>query len=262
MRSRKQHAFTLVELLVVIGIIAVLISLLLPALGRVRASARSLKCMSNLRQIGIAYQLYRNDNNNFLPPLNSFISYNAQGTSKNYGMYNALGKYLGKPEWAGLNDPPLGNTEPEDPSRIKTDAYWGKWKGERFFKTVFYCAESRKVTGQPWGAVSYGESLYLQPPNAQGLTGGGNPKAWSFPRRAMVIRNPSTAIHIADGENWHLDTALNVGLTPNFDLRRHMGGVNILFVDGHVSHFKAEAVIADITRDPLSNKSMNNFRLQ
>src|SRR4051794_17426070 len=56
--SARSGGFTLVELLVVIAIIAVLISILLPTLGRARASARSVQCMSNLRQIGQAVQMY------------------------------------------------------------------------------------------------------------------------------------------------------------------------------------------------------------
>ena len=61
------RAFTLVELLTVIGIIAVLAALLLPVLGRTKESARATVCLSNLHQIGIALQIYVQENNNKLP---------------------------------------------------------------------------------------------------------------------------------------------------------------------------------------------------
>jgi prepilin-type N-terminal cleavage/methylation domain-containing protein/prepilin-type processing-associated H-X9-DG protein len=64
---RTRRAFTLVELLVVIGVIAVLIAILLPALNRARMQARSIACKSNLRQIGLAMVLYANANRNQLP---------------------------------------------------------------------------------------------------------------------------------------------------------------------------------------------------
>lgn len=66
--SRKQtHAFTLVELLVVIGIISVLISVLLPALGRARSAANSIDCQARLRQMGQALQIYTVNNKGLLP---------------------------------------------------------------------------------------------------------------------------------------------------------------------------------------------------
>lgn len=66
--SRPVAGFTLIELLVVISIIALLIAILLPALGQARSAARNSGCLSNLRQIGIANHAYAAEHNGVLPP--------------------------------------------------------------------------------------------------------------------------------------------------------------------------------------------------
>src|SRR4051794_7461179 len=100
-RRRQTTGFTLIELLVVIGIIAVIISMLLPSLNRARQQAYSAQCLSNLKQVGQAALIYAAENKGWLPPghmgnpgaatasisrTNSFLDYGSQlpdGTTGN-----------------------------------------------------------------------------------------------------------------------------------------------------------------------------------
>ena len=69
-----RRAFTLIELLVVIAIIAILAALLLPTLSRAKERGRTAACLSNLHQMGIALQLYVDENHNHLPVMYDFAT--------------------------------------------------------------------------------------------------------------------------------------------------------------------------------------------
>ncbi|MCX7867975.1 MAG: DUF1559 domain-containing protein [Limisphaera sp.] len=93
---RDAFAFTLMELLVVIAILGILAALLFPALAAARARARTIQCASNLRQFGLALQMYAQDHNDRVPP-------NADGD------WDALGpKWV--EGWLGLPGPDCTNT--------------------------------------------------------------------------------------------------------------------------------------------------------
>jgi prepilin-type N-terminal cleavage/methylation domain-containing protein/prepilin-type processing-associated H-X9-DG protein len=109
---RKREAFTLVELLVVIGIIAILISLLLPSLNRARESARRTQCLSNIRQISMGFFMYTNENKGWFPCVAVFgsqLGWNGNGAiPPNTQM---------SPTWVGWGEDWIvwRNKQPEDP---------------------------------------------------------------------------------------------------------------------------------------------------
>jgi prepilin-type N-terminal cleavage/methylation domain-containing protein/prepilin-type processing-associated H-X9-DG protein len=110
---RRRHAFTLVELLVVIGIIALLISILLPALQQARRHANQIKCLASLREIGNGFSMYAVDNKGYWPTVrHDAIGWRWTGLIAKYMTKQKIDSYMdihqlrrnsvmwGCPEWA------------------------------------------------------------------------------------------------------------------------------------------------------------------
>jgi prepilin-type N-terminal cleavage/methylation domain-containing protein/prepilin-type processing-associated H-X9-DG protein len=100
-QERRQGGFTLVELMVVIGIIAVLVGILLPALSKARAGAQAIQCQSNLRQLGSGFLMYATDYQSYLP---------WTGNSDGYSMNRPVAPWDDTAYWANAVTKELGKS--------------------------------------------------------------------------------------------------------------------------------------------------------
>jgi prepilin-type N-terminal cleavage/methylation domain-containing protein/prepilin-type processing-associated H-X9-DG protein len=128
---RNRRAFTLVELLVVIGIIALLISILLPALTAARRQANAIKCAAHLRDIGNAFEMYSVDNKGYIPVVQcdnySVGSITTPGTGNNAAFWwDFLQKYIAKNFKMGVS-----STNVDEAAGQRKSVIWGcpSWEG-------------------------------------------------------------------------------------------------------------------------------------
>jgi prepilin-type N-terminal cleavage/methylation domain-containing protein/prepilin-type processing-associated H-X9-DG protein len=219
-RCRHANAFTLVELLVVCVIIAVLAALLLPALNKGTSSAHRIQCVGNLRQLGLAAQMYWDDN--------SGHAFRYRGVATNGGDLYWFGWLARGGEGARAFDATAGALFP----------YLGG-RGVEICPALNYALQQfkRKATGAAYG---YGYNLYLSAP------------ADLPPRSVNKISRPSEITLLADAaqvntwqppasagnpmlEEWYYVD--DNPLQPNGHFR-HFHRASVVFCDGHVAQEK------------------------
>lgn len=206
------RAFTLTELLIVIGIIGVLIAMLLPVFLQAREQGRRTTCQSNLRQIGTALNNYTQDYDGFFPPV------------------SVPGKDSAK-DWAGILLPYAPARDVFRCPAAQVPKGWEIWeetvaKGYAI-NFALYEVDNREAPAKsefrvrfPATTVFVGECAYRAEPN------GGT----SFP---MTLSAPDDGSGLESGQR----------LIGRAGALRHQGGSNYTFVDGHVSWYPPTAVL-------------------
>jgi len=222
--TTKKSGFTLVELLVVIAVVSILAGLLLPALQKARESARTVSCLSNVKQMLLGAILYGNDNDDCLP--GSWVGANAQDTS-------GIKINLTTPDvnvwWHDADITPA----------LK-DQNWmyQVWKSAGVDKTAFVCP------GKPLNSTGAADVNFS---NKEYMVGYSTPARFWIMRSTKALR-PTNQVIVMDSpiqQGYYLTTpspklaAVPSAGSGHFSLPKYHAGIwNLGFIDGHAGNEK------------------------
>jgi len=200
-----RRAFTLIELLVVIAVIAILAAMFLPALAKTREKAGSTQCVGNLRQWGLAYGMYADDNNDYLPRRGQGVQVLAQ-INRPDDWFNALPVYFGLLAFQVMvtnNVKPAAHTQ-----------------------SVFICPTANDPGGTYF--LPYGMNMNLSP--------------WNLPLATKFsdVVLPACVVAMADAPGPYASTYPSA--QPYSIVARHAARINLLFLAGQVQSFAGSYV--------------------
>jgi len=207
-KHTRRAGFTLIELLVVIAIIAILAAILFPVFQRVRENARRTACLSNTKQLGLAFTQYTQDSDELLPA--AVKGTGGVNTAGGWNYYTTFGDGT----HAAVFDMTKGSVYPF----IKSVA-------------VFVCPDDSP--GQAAGnsyAMSSCAAQYTKPGAAYPIAASKALSQFDTPSGTLLLtEEASGAATSTTNDGFYLFQADNISL-------RHTGGVNMLFVDGHAKY--------------------------
>jgi prepilin-type N-terminal cleavage/methylation domain-containing protein/prepilin-type processing-associated H-X9-DG protein len=262
--ASRRFGFTLIELLVVIAIIAILASLLLPALSRAKEASYQAKCGSNLKQWGLAQNMYLDDNGGVYP--DSTIPAESPITPPNYNdkaitwldltdiqvMSNMKGVNYGADAWFNAL-----------PTYVASKSLWqysvtGASGTFNTAPSIFLCPTSALLPVDP--SIPNGQIVFNYAMNSKGIPGTAPPgtvlKQANIIHPSSFVMFSETRTHANDLPYYGLGSVNQsiLGSPECYTTResaRHNAGMNLAFSDGHVKYYKYSYVCIG----PINNES-------
>jgi prepilin-type N-terminal cleavage/methylation domain-containing protein len=208
--SRRKGGFTLIELLVVIAIIAILAAILFPVFARAREAARKSSCQSNMKELGIALQLYHGDYDAMLP---SSILYNAATT------------------WSGPNCAMFVRYRGQLPPDYTANQYYKSWPQILYphmkNKDIIWCPSDPNTNQAPTGAMAINAPVSYYWKAAIDYAWFGGPTRTPLCRKEGDFDFPADQIIFYEHNGWHWGQA-SQGLKNGVP-------INCTYMDGHTA---------------------------